>query len=455
MGEKTVDMTKGSILPKMIRFALPVLLGMLFQRIYNFVDVYIVGRYLGDEALAAVSIAGGAMYLLFSIMMGLTTGVSVVGSQYYGGGNEKKVTETFVSSIYVAVVSTLIITIAGLIGARPLLRALQTSNDLLDQATVYLMVVFAGAVGTMLYNWISAVLRSLGNSVVPLVFLIISSAINIALDLICIINLHMGVSRAAVATVASQLISGILCLIYMMKKFEILRITKDEWKLSMPHIGMLCAMGVPMGLQYSITAIGSVILQSSVNTLGATAVAAVTAGSKVSMFFCCAFDALGTTMATYGGQNVGAKKLDRLGKGLFACSIFGIVYSIVAFIIMYFAGGTLCGLFVTDASKELLDSSREFLLINAAFFIPLVFVNVIRYMIQGMGFSTFAILSGVFEMIARTLMGIFIVPVFGFTGACFASPLAWIMADIFLIPAYFYVKRKLERTLNGEKTAAA
>ena len=455
MGEKTVDMTKGSILPKMIRFALPVLLGMLFQRIYNFVDVYIVGRYLGDEALAAVSIAGGAMYLLFSIMMGLTTGVSVVVSQYYGGGDEKKVTETFVSSIYVAVVSTLIITIAGLIGARPLLRILQTSNDLIDQATVYLMVVFAGAVGTMLYNWISAVLRSLGNSVVPLVFLIISSAINIALDLICIINLHMGVSGAAVATVASQLISGILCLIYMMKKFEILHITKDEWKLSMPHIGMLCAMGVPMGLQYSITAIGSVILQSSVNTLGATAVAAVTAGSKVSMFFCCAFDALGTTMATYGGQNVGAKKLDRLGKGLFACSIFGSVYSIVAFIIMYFAGGTLCGLFVTDASKELLDSSREFLLINAAFFIPLVFVNVIRYMIQGMGFSTFAILSGVFEMIARTLMGIFIVPVFGFTGACFASPLAWIMADIFLIPAYFYVKRKLERTLNGEKTAAA
>ena len=144
MGEKTVDMTKGSILPKMIRFALPVLLGMLFQRIYNFVDVYIVGRYLGDEALAAVSIAGGAMYLLFSIMMGLTTGVSVVVSQYYGGGDEKKVTETFVSSIYVAVVSTLIITIAGLIGARPLLRILQTSNDLIDQATVYLMVVFAG-----------------------------------------------------------------------------------------------------------------------------------------------------------------------------------------------------------------------------------------------------------------------------------------------------------------------
>ena len=149
------------------------------------------------------------------------------------------------------------------------------------------------------------------------------------------------------------------------------------------------------------------------------------------------------------------KKLDRLGKGLFACSIFGIIYSIVAFIILYFAGESLCGLFVTDASQELLDSSKQFLLINAAFFIPLVFVNVIRYMIQGMGFSTFAILSGVFEMVARTLVAIFIVPAFGFVGACFASPLAWVMADIFLVPAYFYVRRKLERTLCEEKTAAA
>ena len=292
----------------------------------------------------------------------------------------------------------------------------------------------------------------MGNSKIPLVFLIISSAINIVLDLICIINLNMGVAGAAVATVASQLISGILCLIYMMKKFEILHITREEWKLSMPHIGTLCAMGVPMGLQYSITAIGSVILQTSVNTLGATAVAAVTAGGKVSMFFCCAYDALGTTMATYGGQNVGAKKLDRLGKGLFSCSMFGIVYSVLAFVILYFSAGTLCGLFVTDASQELLDSSRQFLLINAAFYVPLVFVNVIRYMIQGMGFSTFAILSGVFEMIARTLIGIFVVPVWGFTGACYASPLAWIMADVFLFPAYFYVRRKLERTLNGTET---
>lgn len=245
MGEKTVDMTKGSILPKMIRFALPVLLGMLFQRIYNFVDVYIVGRYLGDEALAAVSIAGGAMYLLFSIMMGLTTGVSVVVSQYYGGGDEKKVTETFVSSIYVAVVSTLIITIAGLIGARPLLRILQTSNDLIDQATVYLMVVFAGAVGTMLYNWISAVLRSLGNSVVPLVFLIISSVLNVILDIVFVVWIPMGVAGAAFATVLAQLLSGIGCLVYAWKILPILQFTKEELRCDRELVKQMLIYGVP------------------------------------------------------------------------------------------------------------------------------------------------------------------------------------------------------------------
>ena len=274
MGEKTVDMTKGSILPKMIRFALPVLLGMLFQRIYNFVDVYIVGRYLGDEALAAVSIAGGAMYLLFSIMMGLTTGVSVVVSQYYGGGDEKKVTETFVSSIYVAVVSTLIITIAGLIGARPLLRILQTSNDLLDQATVYLMVVFAGAVGTMLYNWISAVLRSLGNSVVPLVFLIISSVLNVILDIVFVVWIPMGVAGAAFATVLAQLLSGIGCLVYAWKILPILRFTKEELRCDRELVKQMLIYGVPTGLQMSIISVSDMTLQAMVNTYGTALIVA-------------------------------------------------------------------------------------------------------------------------------------------------------------------------------------
>ena len=279
-----------------------------------------------------------------------------------------------------------------------------------------------------------------------MIFLLVCSALNIILDLVFIVNFQAGVSGAAIATVVSQMIAAVLCLLYM-RRLEILHIEREEWRPSMSHIKTLCSMGMAMGLQYSITAIGAVILQAAVNTLGAVAVAAVTAASKVSNFFGCTFDALGTTMSTYGGQNVGAKKLDRLGKGLKDCILIGVIYSVICLVIVYFYGGALTGVFVEEASPELLQKSQQFLLINAAFFILLALVNIVRYMIQGMGFSTLAVLAGVFEMIARTLVALFLVPVFGFTGACFASPLAWVFADAFLIPAYIYVRRKLERTL--------
>ena len=258
----------------------------------------------------------------------------------------------------------------------------------------------------------------------------------------------MGVAGAAIATVVSQLISGVLCLFYMIKKYEILHITKEEWKINTHHMKVLCGMGVPMGLQYSITAIGSVILQTAVNGLGSLAVASVTAAGKVSMFFCCPFDAMGSTMATYGGQNVGAKKLDRVGKGLRSCVLLGSVYSVIAFVIICLFGANLASLFVDTADPQMLQNARLFLMVNAAFYIPLALVNIVRFLIQGMGFSTFAILAGVFEMIARTIAGLLLVPRFGFIGACFASPLAWIFADAFLIPAYLHVRRKLEKILG-------
>ncbi len=210
----------------------------------------------------------------------------------------------------------------------------------------------------------------------------------------------------------------------------------------------LCGMGVPMGLQYSITAIGSVILQSAVNTLGSNAVASMTAGSKIGMFFCCPFDAMGSTMATYGGQNVGAKKMDRISKGLKACSMLGIGYAILAFVILALTGRNLALFFVERAEVEVIGNVYLFLLINSAFYIPLAFVNIVRFLIQGMGYSKFAILAGVCEMAARTLVGFALVPLFGFPAACFASPVAWVFADAFLFPAYRHVYRKTEKMLN-------
>lgn len=380
MGEKTVDMTKGSILPKMIRFALPVLLGMLFQRIYNFVDVYIVGRYLGDEALAAVSIAGGAMYLLFSIMMGLTTGVSVVVSQYYGGGDEKKVTETFVSSIYVAVVSTLIITIAGLIGARPLLRVLQTSNDLLDQATVYLMVVFAGAVGTMLYNWISAVLRSLGNSVVPLVFLIISSVLNVILDIAFVVWIPMGVAGAAFATVLAQLLSGIGCLVYAWKILPILRFTKEELRCDRELVKQMLIYGVPTGLQMSIISVSDMTLQAMVNTYGTALIVAYGVCIKVEGVGWQMAEAIGTSLGTFTGQNVGANHLDRVKQGVRCAYLMNAVcYGIFCPVIWFFARPIMEAF---TGNPESIRYGVEYMKIFSCFFfvggILVVYHNILR-----------------------------------------------------------------------------
>ena len=263
----------------------------------------------------------------------------------------------------------------------------------------------------------------------------------------------MGVAGAAWATVISQGVSGVACLVYMVKKFEILRIRREEWKADGHMMMVLCGMGVPMGLQYSITAIGSVILQTAANTLGSAAVATMTAGGKIGNFLACPFDAMGSTMATYGGQNVGAGKLDRLGKGLKSCVLLGVGYSVIAFLIAVFFGGPLAQLFVDSGEAEIIANVRAFLLWNTAFYIPLALVNIVRFLIQGMGFPKFAILAGVFEMIARSLAGFGLVPIIGFTGVCLGSPIAWIMADAFLIPAYFHVSKVLQKRMAPQMDA--
>jgi Na+-driven multidrug efflux pump len=261
------------------------------------------------------------------------------------------------------------------------------------------------------------------------------------------------VAGAAYATVFSQAVSGILCLIVIMKKYDILHLKKSDWKLDEMHVKNLLNMGLPMGFQYSITAIGSVILQSSVNTLGSVAVASMTAGTKISSFVVCPFDALGSTMATFGGQNVGAGKLDRLPKGIWTAGLLGTIYSLAILGVLCLGGRYLIYLFVSADETVVIAQAHHFLIINASFYIALAFVNIVRFMIQGMGFSGFAVFAGVFEMVARTLVGLFLVPKFGFTAACFASPLAWIFADAFLIPAFYLCLRKLRQKVNAGRTA--
>ncbi len=447
-GNATRDMTEGSPMKLILGFSIPLLFGALFQQFYSVVDTVIVGQFLGVKALAGVGATGSVNFMVVGFCMGICSGFAIPVSHKFGAKDYSGMRRFVANSVWLSVGFAAVITLLVSLLCRNILTWMNTPEDIFEEAYIYILIIFIGIPATFLYNILSGIIRSMGDSRTPLMFLVISSLLNIGLDLLCIVVFKMGVAGAAAATVVSQMISGLLCLRYMIRRYEILHITKEEWKADPHQMKLLCSMGVPMGLQYSITAIGSVIMQTAVNSLGSIAVASVTASGKVSMFFSCPFDAMGSTMATYGGQNVGAKKLDRLGKGLFSCSILGIGYALAAFAVLFFAGDVFTGLFVNEGGAKIIADARQMLVIMSAFYIPLAFVNIIRFMIQGMGFSAFAVLAGVCEMVARALAGVFLVPAFGFTGACFASPLAWILADAFLIPAYIHVRRKLGRIMG-------
>lgn len=446
--DTTKDMTQGSPMKLILGFSVPLLFGFLFQQFYSVVDTVIVGRFLGVNALAGVGSTGSINFLIIGFCMGVCNGFAIPLAHKFGAKDYPGLRQYVANSMWLAILFAAVMTAVTCILCRPMLVLMKTPEDIFADAYIYILIIFIGIPATYLYNMLSGIIRAMGDSRTPLVFLTLSSLLNIALDLLCIIVFKMGVAGAAVATVVSQGASGILCLFYMMKKFPVLKMEKEEWRLNLSHMRILCGMGIPMGLQYSITAIGSVILQTAVNTLGAGAVAAVTAASKVSIFFSCPFDAMGSTMATYCGQNIGAKKLERISEGFKACSVLGIAYSIVAFLILFAFGDKLAGLFVSTADAGLLEQARMFLIVTSAFYILLAFVNIVRFMIQGMGFGAFAILAGVCEMAARAIAGLLLVPAFGFIGVCLASPLAWLFADAFLFPAYVHVKKKLGRLFS-------
>ena len=444
----TKDMTTGSSMKLILGFAVPLLMGMLFQQVYSLVDTIIVGRFLGVNALAAVGATGSINFLIIGFCLGLCNGFALPVAQRFGAKDYDGLRKYVGNSAVLSVIVGGTITVFTVVFCRNILQIMDTPADIIDLSYNYIVVIFAGIPATLLYNILSSHLRSLGDSVTPVAFLILSACLNIGLDLLFIVTFHWGVFGASFATVLSQLVSGVLCLAFIIIRFDILHLKRDDWRLDPAYVRNLLVMGLPMGFQYSITAIGSVILQAAVNSLGSIAVASMTAAGKISMFVVCPFDALGSTMATYGGQNVGAGKLERLGKGLRSAVILGAIYSAVIFVVVYFFGENMIQIFLSPTEENaatVLAWAKEFLVINAAFYFPLALVNIVRFLIQGMGFSGFAVFAGVFEMVARTIVGLFLVPVFGFVAACFASPLAWIFADAFLIPAFFFCRKRLRK----------
>ncbi len=450
----TKDLTEGKPLALIIDFSASVLLGLLFQQFYNIVDTAIVGRALGPDALAAVGCTGSVCFLLLGFCNGVAGGFTLPIAQKFGAKNFPLMRAYVWNAALLCVIFSVVFTVGTAILCRPILVLMKTPERILDNSVSYLRIIFFGIPFLFLYNFIANLMRSLGDSKTPLYFLIASSFLNILLDLFFIRVCSMGVAGAALATVISQALPGLVSLVFLVKKFSILKMPREEKRslffsgeesvIAKKHCLELCRFGIPMGLQYSITAIGSVILQSSVNGLGPSTVAAIAAGMKIHMLFASVFDSFGLTMATYGGQNTGAAKYERLAHGVRDCMLISAVYSLVAFVVIFFFGKNFVYIFLREPSEKILQEAHIFLLANFGFYITLAAVNIYRFMIQGMGFSAFSMFSGLAEMLARTVMGIFAVPLFGIYGAVFGSPAAWVLADCFLIPAFHHCLKKLK-----------
>ena len=444
----TKNLTEGSPFKLILSFAIPMFLGMFFQQLYSMVDTMIVGKFLGVDALAGVGSTSSLNFMVIGFCTGICNGFAIPVSQTFGACKYSELRKYTANSAILSVIVSIVLTVTVTVLCRPVLKLMNTPDEIFDYAYIYIFTVFAGIPFTILYNILAGIIRSLGDSRTPVVFLLLSSILNVILDLIFILPLNMGVFGAALATVVAQGISGIICLFYIKKKFQILHISKDEWRFRKTYVKKLCLIGIPMGLQYSITAIGSLVIQTAVNGLGAHVVAGVTAAQKINAFVACPLDSLGMTMAPYSGQNAGAGKTERITLGLRAAVIIGFTISAICLFIVTAFGKQLSLLFLNKSNVEEIAYSYRFLVASTSGFCLLTLVNTVRFTIQGMGFTVFAIIAGILEMIARTLAGAVLVPIVGFTGICLSNPLAWIFADIFLIPAFFYCRKKLELNSN-------
>lgn len=441
----TKDMTTGSPFRCIISFATPVFLGMLFQQLYNMADTMIVGRFLGLNALAGVGSTGSLYFLVIGSCTGVCSGFAIPIAQMFGARNFKLLKRMAAASAILCGVLAVIVTAVTMAACHPMLRLMDTPANAYHYAYHYILVIFAGIPFTLLYNMVASITRSLGDSKTPVIFLVISSVLNILLDLLFILVIPLGVTGAALATVIAQAVSGIASFFYLYKKFDMIRPEKNDW-IPTPFIYFrLCAIGLPMGLQYAITAIGTVVIQTAVNAFGEATIAGVTAAQKLYSLISCPLEAIGATMATYAGQNVGAGQLDRVKKGLIAGTVSGIVLSFITLILMYFFGNSLTMLFIDASEKTAIEQAFRYTLLCTAGFPLLTCILTFRFSIQGMGFSTFAMLAGVLEMIARCFVGIVLPKHIGYTSICISSPAAWLTADLFLIPAFFFCMHTLKK----------
>ena len=433
------DMTAGNPMKIILGFTMPIFIGNVFQQFYNMADAVIVGKFVGNKALAAVGSTGTIMFLIYGFVVGMTAGFTVLTAQKFGAGDMKGMRKTVAGAGILSLLIGILLTVLFMAFMKPLLILMNTPEDIFADAYAYIMIVSGGILAQMLYNLLSSILRALGNSKLPLLFLVISALLNIVLDLVFIVGFGMGAKGAAVATVIAQGVSGILCLLYIIAKIPILHLHREDLEVGSTIYYNQLRIGLPMALQYSITAIGTMMVQSSLNILGSTLVAAYTAAGKIEQVVTQAYVAMGTTMATYAAQNMGAGSVKRIREGFKACTIIGVIYSFAAAGFIMTAGKYMTYLFVSEDVEVIMSSVDIYLKCIGIFFIPLAVVNIYRNGIQGLGYGLLPMMAGVAELIGRGVVAVIAGAKRSYTGVCMAGPAAWVLAGGLLITMYYFI----------------
>jgi putative MATE family efflux protein len=437
------NLTKGSPAKLILLFTIPLLIGNIFQQFYSIADTFIVGRTIGVNALAAVGCTGSIMFLILGFAQGLTAGLSIITAQKFGAEDKKGVKESYVAGIVISMIVTIILTIISTVTARDILELMNTPPEIIDDAYRFVFVIFLGIIASMFFNFYSNIIRALGDSKTPLIYLICACILNVILEFVFILVFKMGVTGAAIATVIAQGVSALLCMWHIKRNLPVLKLKKGDLKISKKVFIDHIRISLPMGFQASIIAIGAIILQFALNGLGATSVAAYTAAQKIDSIAIQPMMSFGIAMATYTAQNYGAKKFERIKDGVRKCALISVTFSIIVGLINILAGQFLTGLLVGYDQTEVISLSQVYLTSNGIFYFILSLLFIYRYTLQGLGQSFIPTVAGIMELIMRSFAAIILSKPLGFLGVCLSNPLAWLGACIPLAAAYYITIKKI------------
>lgn len=444
------DLTIGKPLGRIMTFCLPILIGSLFQQAYLIMESVIVSKSLGVEAFAAVGCTGPLNTLILGFAQGFASGLCIPIAHHFGAGDVKALRKAEANGIYLlALISLLMATLMAFL-SRPILMLFNTPGNLLDDATTFISLTFTGAFAMLFYSLLIGYMRAVGDSRTPLFFLILAYILNILLDLLFIGYLHFGVEGAALATILSQLVSAGFCVHTIRKHMPIFYLTRDDIRPSVREMFRLCRTSIPLGMLFSLVAVGIVVIQSAVNSLGSDAVAALSASGKVQNALLAPLDAAGVGLATFVSQNRGARRFDRVRQGVRQSALVFFSYAAIAFVVNMFFGSTLAEVFLDPSETAIHGLVQQILRINSYFFVSITLIYVYRYALQGLGYTNAVMATGLLESVGRATAGFLLLAPLGFTAICLASPIAWSLSALFLLPVYFLSIRKLHKAVSLE-----